>query len=194
MLTTNYYNLKSNNQLISRAYTNSSGYPNNITILFKDVPFKHLHYSDGSANTGYIAYSYGYGDVLFDGTPANTTYASSGEKVKHCFAIGFDGSNTPASIDDYKLIDPILNCNVIATTFTKIDNKYVREFTIKNNNSTEITINGVGLFGCFGPDRSSYSSAEKVSLPLLYREVFTSPITVPAGSSFIYRLEITAGE
>lgn len=194
MLTTNYYNLKSNNQLMSRAYANSSGYPNNITTLFKDVPFKQLHYPDGSYNGGYLVYSYGYGDVLFDGTPVNTIYASSGEKVAHCFAIGFDGSNTPTSIDDYKLIEPILNCKVIATTFTKIDNKYVREFTIKNNNNTEITINGVGLFGSFGADRSTYSSGEKVSLPLLYREVFASSITVPVQSSFIYRLEITIGE
>ena len=194
MLTTNYYNFKSNNQLMSRAYTNSNGYPSNITTLFKNVPFKQLHYPDGSYNTGYIAYSYGYGDVLFDGTPSSTTYAPSGEKVLHCFAIGFDGSNTPASIDDYKLIEPILNCNIITTTFTKIDNKYVREFTIKNNNNTEITINGVGLFGSFGADRSNYSSGDKVSLPLLYREVFASSITVPSKSSFIYRLEITVGE
>lgn len=92
------------------------------------------------------------------------------------------------------MIEPILNCKIITTSFTKIDNKYVREFTIKNNNNTEITINGVGLFGSFGIDRSNNSSTEKLSLPLLYREVFASTITVPAGSSFIYRLEITAGE
>ena len=194
MLTTNYYNLKSNNQLMSRAYSNSSGSGNNITTLFKDVPFKQLHYPDGTFNTGYVAYSYGYGDVLFDGTPSSTIYAPVGEKVTYSFAIGFDGSNTPASIDDYKLIEPILNCKIISTVFTKIDNKYVREFTIQNNNNTEITINGVGLFGHFGYDRAKYSSGDKISLPLLYREVFASPITIPAGSSFIYRLEITEGE
>ena len=194
MLTTNYYNFKSNNQLVSRAYTHSSGYPSKVTTLFTNDSFKEFHYPDGSYNTGYIVYSYGYGDVLFDGSPVNTTYAPSGERVAHCFAIGFDGSNTPASINDYKLIEPILNCKIITTTFAKIDNKYVREFTIQNNNNTEITINGVGLFGSFGADRSTYSSAEKVSLPLLYREVFASPITVPASSSFIYRLEISIGE
>lgn len=193
MLTTNYYNLKSNNQLMARTYSNSSGGTNYAT-LFTNVPFKQIHYPDGSFNTGYVVYSYGHGDVLFDGTVSHTTYAPAGEKVKYSFAIGFDGSNTPASIDDYKLIEPILNCTIIATTFTKIDNKYVREFTIQNNNNTEITINGVGLFGHFGFDRVNQSSGDKISLPLLYREVFASPITVPAGSSFIYRLEISIGE
>ena len=66
------------------------------------------------------------------------------------------------------------------------------QFTIKNNNNTEIIINGVGLFGLFNLDFTGGSYY--FNLPLLYREVFASPITVPANSSFIYRLEITVGE
>ena len=60
----------------------------------------------------------------------------------------------------------------------------------QNNNNTEMIIKGVGLFGNFGMYKKNLSH----TLPLLYREVFTSPITIPAGSSFIYRLETTVGE
>ena len=93
------------------------------------------------------------------------------------------------------MIDPILNCTLISTAYSLINNTLVREFTIRNDNNTEITVNGVGIFACFGCSiENANSSSTKLMLPLCYREVFASPITVPAKASIIYRLETTEGE
>ena len=188
MLTTNYYNIKYNNRLHTSAHSKGSGYPD-ISRIFDDL--KQYRSADGNFSTG-GAMSYGGGDILFGVIPKTPTYNTSPTSVHENFCIGFDGSNTPASIDDYKLIEPILNCEIIAVTYNKIDNTIIRDFTIKNNNGNEIIINGVGLFGLFSLDYTG--GGYYFNLPLLYREVFASPITVPANSSFIYRLEITAGE
>lgn len=188
MLTTNYYNMKYNNRLHTSAQTTGRDYPT-IEREFSDL--KQFRSADGTFLTGGTM-SYGGGDILFGVIPKNPIYNVSPTSVKGNFAIGFDGSNTPASIDDYKLIEPILNCGIIAVTYNKIDNTIIRDFTIKNNNGNEIIINGVGLFGLFSLDYTD--GGYYFNLPLLYREVFASPITVPANSSFIYRLEITVGE
>lgn len=189
MLTTNYYNVKYNNRLYTSLHSKGTGYPD-TEKKFNDL--KQYRLSDGNYSTG-GGMSYGGGDILFDVIPKNPIYNTSPRSVETNFAIGLDGSNTPASIDDYKLIEPILNCEIITVTYKKIDNTIIRDFTIKNNNNTDIIINGVGLFGLFNLDCTG-ANYYSFNLPLLYREVFTSPITVPSNLSFIYRLEITAGE
>lgn len=184
MLTTNYYNMKFNNRL----YT-SNQYSSNTTVTNVIEGNKQFRYSNGDFSVGTSYLHYGGGDVLFGAIPEKITYSTNGNSTSVNMAIGFDGSNTPASIDDYALIEPIRNCSIVTVTYSRRDNTIIREFTIKNNNSFEIIINGVGLFGCF-----SYVTSSVKNLPLLYREVFASPITVSAGASFIYRLETTEGE
>ena len=188
MLTTNYYNMKYNMRLYKQAYIGGSyDSVQDPYLLFDDI--KQLHYVNGNYETGNRSMYCGT-DILFDVIPYETIYETKGSASGYNFAIGFDGSDTPATIDDFKLIEPISNCSIISTAYNKIDNTIIREITIKNNNNTEIIIKGVGLFGNFG----MYKKSLFQNLPLLYREVFTSPITVSAGSSFIYRLETTEGE
>lgn len=186
MLTSNYYNIRFNNRHHTSNYTNNNNSVNNVISGLKQFRFP-----NGNFSTGNTFYQYGGGDVLFGAMPKNVVYSTNGNVKNSDMAIGFDGSNTPASIDDYKLIEPIDNCSIITVTYSSRDNTIIRDFTIKNNNNNEIIINGVGLFGVF----TYYtSSSYSIDLPLLYREVFASPITVPAGASFIYRLETTEGE
>ena len=191
MLTTNYYNMKYNNRLYKSPYLSGSSYP----FYFQDSAVvlngsKQIHYVNGNYSVGDES-MYGGCDVLFDSIPHTIEYNSSGKQIKNAFAIGFDGSDSPATIDDFKLVDPILNCSIVSVTYNIIDNTIIKEITVKNNNNTEIIIKGVGLFGVFSYDKAG---SRVYNLPLLYREVFASPITVQAGSSFIYRLETTEGE
>ena len=183
MLTTNYYNMKFNNRL----YTSRVG--GSISVTQKINSSKQFRYPNGDFSTGISNYHYGGGDVLFGAMPDDVIYRETGQSVSQNLTIGFDGSNTPASIDDYKLINPIHNCSIIAVSYSISGNTIIRDFTIKNNNNAEIIINGVGLVGSF-----TYITSNTKNLVLLYREVFASPITIPAGSSFIYRLETTEGE
>lgn len=184
MLTTNYYNMKFNNRLYTSDHYSNSTFVTNVI-----EENKQFRYSNGDFSTGTSNLHYGGGDVLFGAMPRNVYYSTNGNSTTNNMAIGFDGSNTPASIDDYALIEPIQNCSIVTVTYSRSNNTIIRDFTIKNNNSSEIIINGVGLFGCF-----SYYTGSIKNLALLYREVFASPITVPAGASFIYRLETTEGE
>lgn len=183
MLTTNYYNMKFNNRL----YTSDHYSSNYVTEVISGL--KQFRYPNGEFSVGNSNFHYGGGDVLFGAMPKEVIYNANGNVTSKNMAIGFDGSNTPASIDDYALIEPINNCSVVTVTYSRRDNTIIRDFTIKNNNNTEIIINGVGLFGTF-----TYYTGTTKKLVLLYREVFASPITVPAGASFIYRLETTEGE
>lgn len=184
MLTTNYYNMKFNNRLYTSSHYSSNTYVENVI-----GELKQFRYANGDFSTGESYKHYGGGDVLFGAMPKEVEYNINGNSTSKNMVIGFDGSNTPASIDDYKLIEPIQNCSIITVTYSGSGNTIIRDFTIKNNNNSEIIINGVGLFGCF-----SYYTGTMKNLALLYREVFASPITVPAGASFIYRLETTEGE
>ena len=184
MLTTNYYNMKFNNRL----YT-SSHYSNNTYVDSVIAGSKQFRYTNGEFSTGYSKEYYGGGDIIFGSMPKEVIYDANGNGTSKSMAIGFDGSNTPPSIDDYALIEPIGNCSVVTVTYSIRDNTIIRDFTIKNNNNAEIIINGVGLFGTF-----TYYTGTTRKLVLLYREVFASPITVPAGASFIYRRETTEGE
>ena len=184
MLTTNYYNMKFNNRLYTSSHYSSYTYADNM------IPEnKQFRYTNGEFSTGSSLLYYGGGDIIFGSMPKEVIYDANGNSTSKGMAIGFDGSNTPASIDDYALIEPIENCSVVTVTYSRRDNTIIRDFTIKNNNNAEIIINGVGLFGTF-----TYYTGSSRKLVLLYREVFTSPITVPAGASFIYRLETTEGE
>ena len=193
MFTRNYYKLKKNNKLRSRVFYRRNSFDQNV-VLISDVSFEQLRYPNGNYGTG-TEYHYGYSDPLFTACDFLPKYNAEPISETTVFTIGFDGSNTPASIDDYKLIDPILNCTIISTVYSLINNTLVREFTIRNDNNTEIIINGVGIFACFGRSiEEPNSSTTTLNLPLCYREVFTSPITVPAKASFIYRLETTEGE
>lgn len=191
MLTTNYYNMKYNNRLYKSPHLNGSSYPYyfqpsvSVFDASKQIRYVNGNYSVGNANM------YGGCDVLFDSIPYTIEYNSSGKQIKNAFAIGFDGSDSPATIDDFTLVDPILNCSIVSVTYNIINNTIIKEITVKNNNNTEIIIKGVGLFGVFSYDGTG---SQVYNLPLLYREVFTSPITVSAGASFIYRLETTVGE
>ena len=191
MLTTNYYNMKYNNRLFKSPYLSGSSYPyyfQNSSLVLNGM--KQIRYVNGNYSVG-DSDMYGGCDVLFGSIPHSVEYNSSGKRICNAFAIGFDGSDSPATIDDFKLIEPILNCSIVSSTYNIINNTIIQEITIKNNNNTEIIIKGVGLFGVFSYDKPNSST---YNLPLLYREVFTSPITVPSGSSFIYRLETTEGE
>ena len=191
MLTTNYYNMKYNNRLYKSPYLSGSSYP----FIFQNSALelngsKQIRYVNGNYSVGDES-MYGGCDVLFDSIPHTIEYNSSGKQSKNVFAIGFDGSDSPATIDDFKLVDPILNCSIGSVSYNIINNTFIKEITVKNNNNTEIIIKGVGLFGVFSYDKTE---SRAYNLPLLYREVFTSPVTVQAGSSFIYRLETTEGE
>lgn len=106
--------------------------------------------------------------------------------------INFDSSNEPATINDFKSIEPIENIALISQTIGDINNDTKYFYTFKNNNQTDITINSVEIFGTAEKQRVSddYKSAPSF---LLYREVFDAPLIVPAQGVFIYTMEITTG-
>ena len=99
----------------------------------------------------------------------------------------FDSSNEPAKIEDFKAIEPIENISFVSQTVGIVGNNAKYYFTFKNNNTTEITINSVEIFGS--------ASANSITAPtfLLYREVFDAPLVVPAQGVFLYTMEITTG-
>ena len=103
----------------------------------------------------------------------------------------FDSSNEPAKIEDFKAIEPIQNISFISQTVGVVENNAKYYFTFKNNNSTEITINSIEIFGT----AEAYSQNLKSSpVFLLYREVFDAPLAVPSQGVFLYTMEITTGD
>ena len=103
----------------------------------------------------------------------------------------FDSSNEPAKIEDFKAIEPIQNIIFVSQTVGVIGNNAKYYFTFRNNNSTEITINSIEIFGT----AEAYSQYLKNSpVFLLYREVFDAPLAVPAQGVFLYTMEITTGD
>lgn len=102
----------------------------------------------------------------------------------------FDSSNEPAKIEDFKAIEPIQNIGYISQTVGVVGNNAKYYFTFKNNNTTEITINSIEIFGT-----AQYgASLQNDPVFLLYREVFDAPLVVPAQGVFIYTMEITTGD
>ena len=134
MLTTNYYNLKHNNRQFAPYIKSGS-----LNVNQKLYGLKQFSYVDGSFSLGNFN-QYGGPDIIFGCIPYETGYQPNGETSKKIFAIGFDGSNTPASIDDYKLINPITNCSIQNIVNSISGNTVIREFTIRNDNNTEIII------------------------------------------------------
>ena len=179
MLTTNYYNLRENNRMCSGgSYSYESTVKINKLKQFRDVNGNYLQ-----TNTQYA----GSSDPIFGNLPRYDIKYNANKSMSSRLSLGFDGSNQPATIDDYKLIEPIADMSILSTNYDYNHGTIIHEYTIKNTGN-EAIINGVGLFGCFSNPTSEVHSI------LLYREVFASPITIPANSPFIYRLEITVGE
>ena len=100
----------------------------------------------------------------------------------------FDSSNEPAKIEDFKAIEPIENISFISQTSGIVGNNAKYYFTFKNNNAAEITINSIEIFG------SASANSRTAPTFLLYREVFDSPLVVPAQGVFLYTMEITTGD
>ena len=101
---------------------------------------------------------------------------------------GFDASNEPAKIEDFKAIEPIEHISFVSQEVGIVGNNAKYYFTFKNDNTTEITINSVEIFGTGAGVTSSSSPVF-----LLYREVFDAPLVVPAQGVFLYTMEITTG-
>ena len=102
----------------------------------------------------------------------------------------FDSSNEPAKIEDFKAIEPIQNISYVSQAVGIIGNNAKYYFTFKNNNSTEITINSIEIFGT----AIAGSGLQNDPTFLLYREVFDAPLVVPAQGVFLYTMEITTGD
>ena len=102
----------------------------------------------------------------------------------------FDSSNEPAKIEDFKAIEPIQNISYISQAAGVVGNNAKYYFTFKNNNTTEITINSIEIFGT----AMHGSSLQNDHTFLLYREVFDAPLVVPAQGVFLYTMEITTGD
>ena len=102
---------------------------------------------------------------------------------------GFDASNEPAKIEDFKAIEPIEHISFVSREVGIVGNNAKYYFTFKNDNTTEITINSVEIFGT-GAAITSINSP----VFLLYREVFDAPLVVPAQGVFLYTMEITTGD
>lgn len=101
----------------------------------------------------------------------------------------FGSGTTPVTINDYNIESPILNLEFTDIRNTCTEDSFTITITGHNLNDEEITVSEMCFFGCIGTnDGGRIISA-------LYREVFDSPITVPADGyfKFSYTVQMTIG-
>lgn len=121
--------------------------------------------------------------------PSDNIVSSTTSSYATNLYLVFGSGTTPVTIDDYNIESPILNLEFSKISNTCTEDSFTITITGHNLNDEEITVSEMCFFGCIGPDESKYR------LSALYREVFDSPITVPADGyfKFSYTIQMTIG-
>lgn len=110
--------------------------------------------------------------------PTTSTESSSNRHIV------FGDGDTPPTLDDYTISGNVIpNIRYVTLAGSTISNGVRQSYVFTNHNSTPITIKEVCIFGSFDLVGSSYSLA-------MWREVFSTPLTVEAGTSFIYNIDV----
>lgn len=97
----------------------------------------------------------------------------------------FGSGNTPSTIDDYKLAGDVITgctCSYVDKSTYESDGSastLTYEYTITNNNDTEITIGEIGLF--FETYWKSSNTTNIHYFNMFERTALETPITIPAG-------------
>lgn len=196
MFLKNYYNLMQN--IFLKGALKSTLSANTTLILSNGEPYNYsISYSPSSSqsaapmlnpfliNYGQFSYSITENSLIL--IPSNKI-ASTAKLYPSSLAILFGSGTTPVAIDDYNLEQPISNIEYTAIDNNYTENSFTITITAHNLNSSEISVSEVCFFGNMAP-AGFYSQI----VSALYREVFDSPITVPADGyfKFSYTIQMT---
>lgn len=177
MLLNNYIKLKTQNSLT----------PKGSGVFINDLGYT---YRGSNGNTFTLNYgNFGGADPIL--TPAavgniSTVIPSTSTSNYNQLHIVFGNGNTPVTPDDYTIAGTrITNISPSAVVGGITDIGTTVSYIFTNNNATNVTISEVCIFGGFAFNTTNIKFA-------IWREVFDEPLTVPAGVSFMYTIEITS--
>lgn len=105
------------------------------------------------------------------------------------FRIVFGSGTTPPSLSDYTIESVISNISFLGSYVGGSDTQKTFTYSYQNNNGSEITINEVCIFGGVG-GIGSYQNVVYSPTCATYREVFSTPLVVPAGGTFDYVITV----
>ena len=111
--------------------------------------------------------------------------ATSGVNYAYHYVVFGDG-DTPVSTSDYSISGSrIADINISSVTGVATPTGYKIMYNFTYTGSSPTTIKEVCIYDNFGA--YAYSNSRKVAL---WREVFDTPLELPAGSSFTYNFEV----
>lgn len=105
------------------------------------------------------------------------------------FAIVFGSSDTAVSLTDYTIGELITGIKSLGVVVGGSAKQKVFTYAYQNTNSTDITIKEVCIFGGLG-GVSYYNAPADSPTCATYREVFSTPLVVPAGGTFEYVITV----
>lgn len=154
---------------------------------------------DVGANTSSSSYSYNYVSTsayenIYNAmknarqVDVSTNLANSSNSNAFGYGVFFGSGNEPVTVDDYKLSGDVVSgytysYKANSTYAADGSNGIVQyDYTITNNNDTEITIGEVAIFGEATWQTSSSSSTRYTHHYYMFeRTALETPITIPAG-------------
>lgn len=171
MILKNYYNSKFAYIVARSKYQNNENNTtkNNVTELS-------MMSTDGKTLVGLSAYGYGITDALLNYLLKGMYRQTSVQNV--CNLVIGSGT-TPVSVSDYRIENELFdNISFVSlVTGYSTDGTITHTKTMRNDTGGEITVSEIGLTQGFSNGNSNYSL-------LIYREVLSDPIVVPAGEVF----------
>lgn len=196
MFLQNYYNLM---QRIYMRFALKTGQSTNTTITLPngDSYNYSVTYSSSSGVPDFIVNPIliNYGKITTVSAEnqltvlSNNNVSSTTNSYANNLFLVFGSGTTPVTINDYNLEKPISNLEFIDISNTYTEDSFTITITGHNLNAEEITVSEMCFFGCI----TVKGYTNRVSA--LYREVFDSPITVPADGyfKFSYTVQMTIG-
>lgn len=168
--------------------TSTTGKPKLITVsgnVGANTSSSSYSYDDVSTNVYTNIYNSMKNAYQVD---VSTNLANSSNSNTFGYGVFFGSGNEPVTVDDYKLSGDVVSgytysYKVNSTYAADGSNGIVQyDYTITNNNDTEITIGEVAIFGEATWQTSSSSSTKYTHHYYMFeRTALETPITIPAG-------------